>query len=74
MKKITINQGEKELLSIDIEDNKMSDEIFDEIEKFNEYEIESYTIKFEDSVKLKHAQSINNIKAEWVKEITVNLK
>ena len=52
----------------------MSDEVFDELEKFDEHFIDSYTIKFEESIKVKSANSINNIKPEWVKEIIVNVK
>jgi hypothetical protein len=74
MEKITIKQGEKDLLSIEVKNNNISEEIFDEIEKFNEHDIESYTIKFEESVKLKNAHDISNIKPKFVKEIIVNLK
>lgn len=74
MKKITIKQGEKDLLSINLRNNRLSDENIEEIEKFSEYEIDNYTTIFENSVKLGDVQDISEIKPKLVKEVIVILK
>lgn len=73
MKTITIKKGEKDLLIINIENN-LSDKDVDDIEKFNNEEILSYTTIFNEGVNFSDVSDISNIKPKQIKEVIVILK
>lgn len=71
---LIIKEGEKVLLQIEKESNRLTDEEVSQIESFDDHEISGFEVEFKDGVKMKDAHDFSNVKIENIAAIIANVK